>query len=574
MAENLSTPRVNQALLFQRLRGRLFRNSLRVLVERSRARMVLGAVLTLVIWGTLFGLSLVGFIEVRDRWHLPLDAQLLGFLLNLMFMTLSLLLVFSTGIILYSSLFNSQELTFLLVAPVEADQIFAFKFQGALAFSSWGFLLLGTPILIAYGLVVGEGAPWYFYALLILFFFGFVLLPGSVGALLCLLLVSLVPRRRKQVVLLLILLLAALLAWWAYDRLWPHARHILSSLDAVTALLGEFSLLRSPLMPAHWIAAGLQSAALADWPLSLYYLALVWSNGLMLYVITAWVARRLYRPAYNRLCSGGTLQRRYGGQWLDHALGTLLGFLHPQTRLLIIKDFRTFRRDPAQWAQVVILLGLIGFYFSGMRHFYQQDIGRPFQNGVSLLNLTATAFLMCAYTSRFIYPMLSLEGRKFWILGLLPLERERLLWGKFGFSATWTLLVGEGLVIFSNLMLSVPWPIVVVHSFAIAVLALGLSGLSVGLGATMPNFRESDPSKVAVGFGGTMNLIAGLLFLIVIIVVMALPWHLRLAYFGDLKIESRDCWLGLGVFAGWGLGWLTVLVPLRKGAAMLKEMEF
>ena len=34
---------------------------------------------------------------------------------------------------------------------------------------------------------------------------------------------------------------------------------------------------------------------------------------------------------------------------------------------------------------------------------------------------------MCAYTGRFIFPMLSLEGNKFWILGLLPLH----LWRSF-----------------------------------------------------------------------------------------------------------------------------------------------
>ena len=63
---------------------------------------------------------------------------------------------------------------------------------------------------------------------------------------------------------------------------------------------------------------------------------------------------------------------------------------------------------------------------------------------------------MCAYMSRFIYPMLSLEGRKFWILGLLPLERERLLWGKFAFAATGGVLVGAALVTISDLLLGMP----------------------------------------------------------------------------------------------------------------------
>src|SRR5205823_3892492 len=113
---------------------------------------------------------------------------------------------------------------------------------------------------------------------------------------------------------------------------------------------------------------------------------------------------------------------------------------------------------------------------------YIQDIGWSNRSGISLLNLGATALLLCTYTSRFIYPMLSLEGRKFWILGLLPLRRERLLWGKFAFSATGALVIAEFLVVLSDVMLEMPVLAVLLHALTVAVLAIGLSGLSVGLG--------------------------------------------------------------------------------------------
>ena len=103
--------------------------------------------------------------------------------------------------------------------------------------------------------------------------------------------------------------------------------------------------------------------------------------------LSAWAAARLYRRGYNRVATGGELRRRYGGGWLDRGLGRLLGFLDPQTRLLIVKDFRTFRRDPAQWAQILIFTGLLALYFVNTRRFYQEDIPFAYQNGVSLLNL-------------------------------------------------------------------------------------------------------------------------------------------------------------------------------------------
>jgi len=49
--------------------------------------------------------------------------------------------------------------------------------------------------------------------------------------------------------------------------------------------------------------------------------------------------------------------------------------------------------------------------------------------------------------------MLSLEGSKFWLLGLLPLRRERLLWGKFMFSALGTVLTAEVLIVVSDVLL-------------------------------------------------------------------------------------------------------------------------
>ena len=49
----------------------------------------------------------------------------------MLFAALAALLVFSTGLILFSSLFNSSETAFLLSSPASADHIYAFKYLGA-----------------------------------------------------------------------------------------------------------------------------------------------------------------------------------------------------------------------------------------------------------------------------------------------------------------------------------------------------------------------------------------------------------------------------------------------------------
>jgi ABC-2 type transport system permease protein len=170
--------------------------------------------------------------------------------------------------------------------------------------------------------------------------------------------------------------------------------------------------------------------------------------------------------------------------------------------------------------------------------------------------------------------MLSLEGRKFWILGLLPLRRERLLWGKFAFSATFSLITSETLIVLSDLILHVPLFMVAVHALTLAIIALGLSGISVGLGATMPNFRETDPSKIAVGFGGTLNLVASLLFLIVEVLLMAMPFHLGLILDQPASQTMLQRLAIGGLVLGVTIGIAAVMIPMRVGARTLKRMEF
>ena len=178
-----------------------------------------------------------------------------------MFLVLAVMLVFSGGLILYGSLFNTAETNFLLCTPARADQIFAYKFQGAMAFASWAFFLIASPVLIAYGIFFD--APWYFYALLPLYSLGFVLLPGSAGALGCLLIVRFAPRRRKQFFIQLLIVLFLALTGWSIHLIrtaqtvhWTH--------DAVKEVLGQFGFAQSILAPTHWVTQGLIAARRGD----------------------------------------------------------------------------------------------------------------------------------------------------------------------------------------------------------------------------------------------------------------------------------------------------------------------
>jgi ABC-2 type transport system permease protein len=565
---------VPEGRLFLRLRGRLMRNGWSMLVGNSRMRLATIVACSVVIWASVFAVGWWGF-DLLESKQIPGAGAIVGIVFDLMFFTLGMMLVFSSGIMLYASLFTSAEAKFLLGTPARDDQIFAYKFQSAVAFSSWAFVLLGSPILIAYGVIFHS--PWYFYALLAPFFVGYVLLPGAGGAMGCLLVVNYLPRKRKQFLGVLLGVIAAAGLVWVFKTATAAQNSLLTqNRDALQGLLEQFTFAKASLLPSHWMTRGLQSAARGELDATWRQLALIWSNGLFLYLVTAFASAKLYRRGFNRLSTGGSARQRYRRGWLDRTAEAMVAYLDPQTRLLIIKDFRSFRRDPAQVGQLLILFGLVLLYGVIYREFYQEEFRSTPQYGISFVNLLATATLLCAYMGRFIYPMLSLEGRKFWVLGLLPLRRERLLWGKFAFAATGAVVAGEILMVASDLMLGMPPLAIAVHAVVVAVLALGLSGLSVGLGAWMPNFRESDPSKIAVGFGGTLNLIASLLFLVVVVGVMAGPYHVQsiAAKSETGGLVNLNAWVPVGLFWGIVAGAVSVWLPMRVGSRTLRRMEF
>ncbi len=569
MSEVLTQPRISESMLFQRLRWRLLRNTWNQLVGHSLVRPVTILLCSVLVWAFVFGVSYAGFRFQVEIFKLPSDGQIIGLLLGLLFFALGVLLIFSGGLILYGSLFTAAETAFLLSKPVRAEEVFAFKFQGAMGFSSWAFVLLGSPVLIAYGLVCHS--PWYFYVTLPFFFLGYVLLPGSLSALLCLLIVNYVPRRRKELLIFLMIVLAGFTVWYLYRVAAEGRAAALKSSDAMleTAnnLLNRIAFARSMWLPSAWVARGLQAAGRGDFASTGYYLALIWSNGLFLYLVATMTASRIYRRGFNRLATGGDLRRRHGGVWLDRFLSTLLPFIHPGTRLLIVKDFRTFRRDPQQWGQVLLFTGLLVLYFTNIRRMFVREhrlaLPERHQRTQPVRHRAVVVYL-----HRPVHLPLAQPGRA-QVLGAgsaavapraAPVGQVRFL---------------DGGRIVALGPADPPQRPDAGDAARCDPAALADGGRADGgperferrAGACMPNFRETDPSKIVGGFGGTLNLVAGLGFLLTILALMGGPWHLFMVVSVPEEPRSLLMLSAVGITAVIGIvvGAVTVLLPLCAG---------
>lgn len=584
-----------EAQLLWRVRYRVARTLLRQLFVEARLRTCLVLTLSLFFWIGLFVLFYAGFsfvVENVGQAGAPYHAQTVKFVFHLFFASLNVMLIFSSGIILYSGLYNSADTTLLLTMPVRPERIVLHKFQEAVFYSSWGFFLLASPIMCAYGIVVD--APWFYYMQLLPLIISFVYIPCGIGAILCMAIIQKLPRLRRVIVAVAVIALICVvvpLIWQTINS--PQSK--LFGNEWFQATLSRFRFTQKEWLPSTWLTSGLLEAArhghsppvsqISDLPIlqSVLYLALLVSNALFFHVLVVWAAKAWYRASYANFACRHIANRAIRRSLIDDLVSGLL-FAFPQPiRLLLLKDWRLLRRDPVQWSQFLIFFGLLGLYFLNVDRFNNpnNDIGYlTWINMVSFLNLAVVGLILSTFTTRFIYPMISLEGHCFWILGLIPVERDTILWSKFWFASLGSWIPCALLVMLSDLMLNVPMLVVAVHQLTCVLLCLGLASIAVGFGAMMPNFRETSPSKIAAGFGGTLNLVLSALYIMVVVVLTALPCHFYLLAgkgpWGAAFVEPQylRLWLIIGTGAAIIVGAIATIVPLRRGLKAFRKLEF
>jgi ABC-2 type transport system permease protein len=576
----LITPQ-REAQVFWQLRVRTTSANIRRMFTTARLRMALVAGLSIFFWVGLYLLFYRGFEFVSN-----LSTDIVPPLYNAFFLALMVMLTFSSGIILHSSLFCSPETAFLLTTPARTERIFAQKLQEAVWFSSWGFILLGSPTLVAYG--VSTGAPWYYYALILPFVIAFVHIPAAIGGILCLVIVNRMPAIRAHILggaLAVVLIVAAWVSW----TIFCNSESNLLTKEWFQEMFSRLQFTEQRLLPSWWLSAGLLEATRQPyrltgtgdqpWAQSLLFLALLIANALFFHQVCVWLAGKLYRPSYSALYGELARQRRTTNWWVDSLIVERIPWLPRPMRLLLVKDFRLFRRDPVQWSQFLIFFGLLTLYFLNIRRF---SYNAAYSTTIGFLNLAVVGLILSTFTTRFIFPMISLEGRQLWILGLLPVHRDLILWSKFVFAAVGSLIPCTGLILLSDLMLQIPWQIVLVHQLSCIVLCIGLSAIAVGLGAKMPDLTERSPSKIAAGFGGTLNLVISAAFIVVVVLLTALPVHLLVASQQETQLAIGDnmlLFLGSASGVAWGaaltfiIGLVATVWPMAVGLRAFRKLE-
>lgn len=552
--------------------------------QQSRLMVTVIALFVACYWVAGYALFFKGFEFLSTV--AGLGAVLLDRMLYLFFAFLFLMLVFSNMIIGYSSLFKSQETQWMLTLPVRHVDVFCWKLAETTVLASWAFLFLSAPMILAYG--AARQVTLWFYVKLALLYLPFIVIPAALGALVILLVNRYLQRRVFKWVL---FVTGGAVLVWSIVCLKPMEVASLQDTQAVSVLnrlLHNSRVTLQPMLPSYWVASGMiawgEGGGLRG---MLFFLVLV-SNAMMATLVCVTASGRLFYDGWSRNHSQGALPveatasrgaRMPPRQWLDSALDWVPG-LSDTARALVAKDVRVFWRDTSQWSQFVIFFGLLGLYVLNLRNVAYDWNSSYWANFVSFLNLGASSMTLATLTTRFVFPQFSLEGKRLWIVGMVPGGLRRILWQKFWLSSVCAFVVTLTLNIISSCMLRLPGWMMTLFAGTVTMMSFGLCGIAVGIGALFPNFgrgstanrRDDNPAKIVSGFGGTLCFVVSLAYIAVVISALVLPLLPQFEA-GEISVSSPT----RAMVAAWVfvvlLSATAVILPMGMATRRLRDFE-
>lgn len=491
--------------------------------------------------------------------------MMIGRMFALFFLGLAWMLVLSSLVSAYSTFFASPEIPFLLVHPFSYRQICLYKFIQAAGLSSWAFLFVVLPFVGAYAWHQNLSPLFLLWTLL--FSLPFLFLFSGVGSLLLLLAVRFVPRPRRGRIVTLLLLVSLTVLVLSFHQATPADAS--DSQFNLANMIPGIRLAIHPLSPSFWMSEGIMALTRGQMSRGLLYLALLTSTAAVGGILTELLGGHIFYTAWQRTRTAGRGQRR---PILFPVLARIRYAVPSDIAAIINKDIRTFLRDPAQWSQVVVFFGLLGLYFSNLRLFRYDQLPEQWRSAITFLNIFAVSAVLSSLGSRFVFPQLSLEGHSFWLLGRSPASMPRILAAKFILAFTATAIVSVSLIFLAARMVVVDVEIAKAALAVILAVCLAVSGLSTGLGGLFLDLKQQNPAAIVSSFGGTLNIVLCLSFMVAAILPFAVLFHVR--EIGWASAVWLRTWLTAAYAWLFILTALTTLLPLYLGGRSLRHRDF
>jgi len=541
--------------------------------QKLRAIIGVAVMLLFFLGGLYFFWYLFDYLSrIREIGYMLIDK-----IISLGFLAIFVMLVISNIVTAISTLYRSSETAFYLAMPVSHLEVFGVRFIDSMLFSTWGVMILGVPIIIAYG-VVRDFAFGQFVISLIVILIPFTLIPACLGVMFLMVVYLLSNRFRPRSIFIgAISLIALLMAFYLkFGQPSSLAHNVMADWRVLNSFLGSLAATSFPFLPNYWVTEAFKHYAGVDNGRIWIYIIAILSTVLALMRAMFVMAKSLYYKSWQASISfenAPVTQAIKKTKRLPRFFN-LPQWLPSDFRSVLAKDLKLFVREPAQWAQFSVLLVLLIIYLFNLRHFPTSITDKFWRTVISFANFAFTGFILATLSVRFVYPNISLEGKSFWTIASSPMSIKRFFWEKFLIAFIIFALLAEVLAFISNIMLGLTGYMMIMSFFSILLMSISLTSLAAGMGAAFPSFEERNPGRIASSIGGVITTVVSLVYVSLMVIILALPTHRYSIYIvdGNIPFPQKE-FLTAGILI-LILNLATVIVPIKIGLKSLNNRDF
>lgn len=388
----------------------------------------------------------------------------------------------------FKDLYGANELEHLFTLPIPTKNIFWVKYmQSFIAVP--GFLWFISIILLTVYGFAAKASPL-FFPVAYLAVLAVILIGMAIAYLLNLIMVQIIPAHRAKELMTVMSALAGLFGYLSFQ---------LPSLF-MESQEGEFSYSHLPEMPKWfpltWGATAIAKAKVTDFSFIVPLFLLIFVATILILMATTLVERG-FRTGWIRLNEGRRKKKKRRGTKLHNRLFQPIIFIG-------IKEWRTIQRDMREWLTFLPFLFIILFPFFSLivnEEARQEITATPlFSWGIAQIMLL---FMLSFLGSSFASTTIGREAKAIQLLRVLPISGWQLALGKFWIS--W--LIPTSIIAFFEIGfgLFLHWPVtyILLGITAIALLGLGLTGISLWFGTIGARHNPDNPHqrlKVGVSF--------------------------------------------------------------------------
>lgn len=523
--------------------------------------------------GTLFVVGDYWFfhrvIVYLDGLPFRVGDELIVQLINLVFITLFMMVLFSSLIVSLSVYYLSQDLELLHSLPIPLRSIVTARYFQCMANSSWMVLLFSLPMFAAYGSYFNVSWGYYFYLLFNLF--PFIAIPCLLAVLGMMVLMKIYPSHKTHQILT-FLGLFFLVGVVVYLRFMTQDKFFGQDVsdEQIMAFVASLRAPDYPFLPSNWITRGLSGWVEGQREMPIKQSLTLWAVASGLFLLLLAVGSRIYFQGWCLTQEVRSAPLDGGGRKSKRKNFFQSLPISASGRAMLNKDFKIFIRDPEQWSQLFILFALMCVYIFNIMHLPLGN--KVLKDVVSVLNVGLVGFVMAALISRFVFTSTSVEGKSFWLIYTRPVTLQSFLASKFWMFFPPLLFIAELLVVVSNQLLAVDAFVMKVSVVGVFLLTFGLTSLGLGLGTLYPKFDHENISEISSSSGGVLFMILALSYIGLVLMLGARPLYVhfneKFLFKSIGGLEVPICYTLIFI-----LTWAVSHIPLRLGIRSLKTRD-